>query len=335
MAVQADEPVPLPRAPPPRPAARQAAIDAALRKFDGREPSPTGSDVPRRRAGWMGWARTHQRAAGAFATAALVLVVSLPVGLGTLRESAPTSAPASPDAMAAAPACTGPDCASQQATPETADAVEERLAFEPPNSVAPAAVPPAAGPSDPQVADVRSDRVAARATSPAPAMVAAAPPAPAPPPSASNLSGADRPEPNEESDVVVTGSRVQRSNLSDGALAQASPLAVVDRRGEFMSDLRAALRSGDRRRVVQLTRLPLRVHRDGATETYRSATALERDFDRIFTPAVRASLADRGENRKAEAADSAVSVGRILIGPACEGSSCPPTSPLRITEVTP
>lgn len=337
MAVQADEPVPLPRAPPPRPAARQAAIDAALRHFDGREPSQTGSSVRRRRGGWMGWAATHQRAAGAFATAALVLVVSLPVGLGMLREPGPTSVPASTDAVTTAPACTGPDCPSELAASETADAQEEQLAFEPANSLAPAGVPPSASPSGPQAADVTSQRVASRVAPPTPAVVAAAPQAPAPSPQRSNssetedrLAGA-----TEANDVVVTGSRVQRPNLSDGELAQASPLAVVDSRAEFIADLRAALRAGDRRRVMQLTSLPLRVRRNGNSETYRSAKALERDFERIFTPAVRASLAEPGQSRPSETASGEVAIGRVLIGPACQGASCGATRSLRIKEVTP
>ena len=98
---------------------------------------------------------------------------------------------------------------------------------------------------------------------------------------------------------MVTGSRIERPNIAKqgraGAVAErqamsASPLAVIDTYGAFLSQLQEALRSDDRGAVIALVALPLRVNRDGQTFTYRSVREIERDFDRIFTPRVKQSV---------------------------------------------
>ena len=82
MAVDSDDPIALPQAPPPRPAARRAAIEAALRKFDGVEDAPP--EPARKPPLWAGLAGLDRRAIGALVTAALIAVVSIPVVLTTL-----------------------------------------------------------------------------------------------------------------------------------------------------------------------------------------------------------------------------------------------------------
>jgi tetratricopeptide (TPR) repeat protein len=66
----------LPRPPLPAPARRQAAIDEALRQFDGLPPT-TGSPDAFRQRPW--WARVSRPYAGALASAALVAIIGLPV----------------------------------------------------------------------------------------------------------------------------------------------------------------------------------------------------------------------------------------------------------------
>ena len=64
----------VPDPPPPRPARRDAAIDAAMRRFDGVEDPPrTAPDRPRR-----SWAGRPQLAWAM--TAGLVVIIGLPTG---------------------------------------------------------------------------------------------------------------------------------------------------------------------------------------------------------------------------------------------------------------
>jgi len=84
----------VPSPPPPRPARRDAAIDAAMRRFDGvEEPPSPAPDRPR-----PPWFRRPQYALAM--TACLVAVIGLPAALIGLREqgSPPTSVSTAPSA---------------------------------------------------------------------------------------------------------------------------------------------------------------------------------------------------------------------------------------------
>jgi len=82
MAIDGDDLISLPNPPPPRPAARREAIDAALRKFDGIEEAP----APRRRPPLVQWVSTHRAAAGGLVTAALIAVIAVPVVEVSIRD---------------------------------------------------------------------------------------------------------------------------------------------------------------------------------------------------------------------------------------------------------
>src|SRR6185295_4493556 len=71
----------LPSPPPPRPAARDAAIAAAMRSFDGVEDEPVARRAPARSP----WTRKPQF--GLLVTASLVAVIGLPAALIALRNS--------------------------------------------------------------------------------------------------------------------------------------------------------------------------------------------------------------------------------------------------------
>src|SRR5215213_7299202 len=88
MAVDKDSASWLPEPPPPRPARRDAAIDAALRTFAGEAPSPAspGKGTPEP------WTVRHRYQLGAFATAALALVIFVPVALTGVSDK-PTPEP--------------------------------------------------------------------------------------------------------------------------------------------------------------------------------------------------------------------------------------------------
>ena len=326
MAVESDDPIALPKAPPPRPAARKAAIEAALRKFDGTEDAPP--EPARRPPLWAGWAGMDRRAAGALVTAALIAVVSIPVVLSTVRDTVPPRATPSPpsasgQAEVSAKADTPPQ--PQADTPLSAEASEGPVASqasEQPKRDQPAeaeVVAPSVAKSV-QTGNIAAERGMSQADSLP--MAAAAPPPPPPPPPP-----APAPEREEEAlsadNIVVTGSRVSRRNLESS-----SPVAVIGSEDEFLSQLQTAIRANDRASVIALVSLPLRVRADGQTLTYRSARDVETDFDRIFTNRVKQSvlnqrpdtLRSRGKMR---------GTSRVWFG------QTSPNGPVRIREVTP
>src|SRR5438552_1151443 len=87
MVVEKDQSAWLPEPPPPRPARRDAAIDAALRRFDGiDEPASIRERPP-------SWARTHRPQMAVIVSALLLMIVGIPAALIGLRMATP-SAPA-------------------------------------------------------------------------------------------------------------------------------------------------------------------------------------------------------------------------------------------------
>ena len=204
MAIDGDDMISLPSPPPPQPAARRAAIEAALRKFDGVEDTPAGRNV-RRRPSRLQWAIMHRRPAGALVAAALIAVISIPVVQNMVRDNSPEVVPQAEVPSQVPPAqdasiCAGPDCAGQ-AEAQADDAV---VAAEPPSPAQPSAPPP-------MLAEDRRERVSAASDQkaalelPAP-LVAAPAPSPPPPPS--------EPEAEGDQNIVVTGSRTQAPNAA-------------------------------------------------------------------------------------------------------------------------
>lgn len=278
-------PVSLPSPPPPRPAARREAIDAALRKFDGIEDAPV---APARRR--LGWATLHRRPAGALAAAAVVAIIGIPAIQIAIRDTPPPAAE-----EAAPPRSAVPDQVATYRPPATREAVPAAPAQE--VAKQPTPVPaPRSEPSANVAADslgftpVREERAKATARPPAmPAPAApsimAAPPPPAPPPPPPP----PPPEPQAEAQtsdesIIVTGSRVNRPNVES-----ASPVIVIDNTDDFLGRLRDALASNNRRALLGLVALPLKVGFDGDIRTYRTRRDIDREYDRIFTAEVRQS----------------------------------------------
>src|SRR4051794_34976082 len=94
MAGEEDQSSWLPKPPPPRPARRDAAIEAALRKYDGDEEAP--ASVPQRAPsrGWM-----HRPQAAMMVTATLLVVVGIPAALIGIRDAPQTSERQPPSAL--------------------------------------------------------------------------------------------------------------------------------------------------------------------------------------------------------------------------------------------
>ncbi|HEU0100452.1 MAG TPA: tetratricopeptide repeat protein [Allosphingosinicella sp.] len=207
----------LPGPPFPAPARRRAAIEEALRRFDGGAAAPAAA--PRRPAPW---ARPY---AGALAGAFLVAVIGLPFVWTAFDDYEQDRARRRPAAEATLPVPAGPDRAR-------ADSPGPGR----PTPAAPGAraVPGKSAPPDPSPA----------AREPGPAAAAAKPPSPA---AAKRAPAARGEEPTGDDpaqgtdEVVVTGTRIRRPNLNS-----AVPVTSIGSE-EFASDRRAAraARRGD------------------------------------------------------------------------------------------
>lgn len=199
----------LPDAPPPRPAARDAAIAAAMRRFDG-VPDPAPTAVPDRRpARWV-----SGKQIGAFASIVLVAGISLSIALnrpGGLQRG--KVEPPSDTASRSVPAPDRPGAPK----PEAARAAEAPTSVAKPEPPIQKPVAPAAPVTLANGADRRAPEGQASSAPPPPPPAPMAPPpmawtAPSEPPSAAADQGA----------IVVTGNRV-RSRIVESA----SPVSVV------------------------------------------------------------------------------------------------------------
>jgi len=319
------ESVSLPEPPSPRPAARDAAVGAALRRYDGLDEAADTAPpaVP--------WTRRPQFQLAM--AASLVLVVGLPAALIGLRDQG--SAPA----KVSAPAAPAPRQAGTNPNDTAADAAK------------PVAGTSEQGPRPPLVASPRQVPAApppAVALNEAPAPAAerdedyAAPPPPPPPP-------APAPEMAQKSaeasagELVVTGTRIPRPSLTSPSPVtvvsserdQISSVAKRDRGyAAFLERLQAAVGDKDRGAVIRLIRFPLRVNSDGRSQIYPDARSVRRDFDTIFTPRVRqAILAQRADRLFIRDVGAMIGDGEVWFDHVCSDSSCSRPGPVRITAI--
>jgi len=319
------ESVSLPEPPSPRPAARDAAVGAALRRYDGLDEAADTAPpaVP--------WTRRPQFQLAM--AASLVLVVGLPAALIGLRDqgSAPAkvSAPAAP---APRQAGTNPNDTAADAAKPVAGTSEQGQ--RPPLVASPRQVPAAPPPA------------VALNEAPAPAAERdedyAAPPPPPPPP-------APAPEMAQKSaeasagELVVTGTRIPRPSLTSPSPVtvvsserdQISSVAKRDRGyAAFLERLQAAVGDKDRGAVIRLIRFPLRVNSDGRSQIYPDARSVRRDFDTIFTPRVRqAILAQRADRLFIRDVGAMIGDGEVWFDHVCSDSSCSRPGPVRITAI--
>ena len=92
MAAEKDQSGWLPTPPSPRPARREAAIETALRRFDGGEDAA----APAREGARRSWASTHRPQLAMAFSAMLLVVVGVPAALIGLRNAPTTSEKAPP-----------------------------------------------------------------------------------------------------------------------------------------------------------------------------------------------------------------------------------------------
>jgi len=320
---EGDDRLSLPVPPPPNPAARRTAIDAAMRKFDGLEPPPP----PRRSFSFAHWARTHRVAAGGLVTATLIAIVSIPAIRVAIQDH--PAEVATEDRLPAV-----------QNEPVADNAVADSVAAEQP--AAPAVQPPVSQPGPaPQAVPVvttnaqefaparREEKAGFAAQAPA---VMAPPPAPPPPPPPA---AGPEAQAAQGRDIIVTGSRVRQQNLES-----LSPISVVssdeigDSYGTFLSRLQDKLGARDKRAVLRMVGLPLHVRVGGETRTYRTRQDIERDYDRIFTRRVEdALIATYSDQLQARDGGKLKGNGSIWFG--CGLRVCESAETIRIREVSP
>jgi hypothetical protein len=199
----------LPDPPPPRPARRDAALAAAMRRFDG-IPDPVAEAAPRPAAS-RGGAGKRWGPVGAFASILVVALISVPIALHTPggpvapephTETAPRAGPAAP-APAPAPAT------QASAVPAKAAAGREDVPQLAAGGSTPAPAQLAEAEKPGAGAPVVAGFVAPEAAAPQAKMAAAAP-LPEPPPSAA------------DSDIVVTAQRAAMPSFQS-----ASPVTVI------------------------------------------------------------------------------------------------------------
>jgi hypothetical protein len=216
----------LPDPPPPRPAARDAAIAAAMRRFDGVPDPATAAAPDKRPARWV-----SGKQIGAFATIVLVAGISLSVALnrpgglqpGKVEQPPPVAAPrpASAPSSASAPSRPAPAGSDNAAATGQAPAAK-------PGQGTPGPVASLAPDTSINRADGRGSTDQAPPASPPPA-----PPSPPPPaaPAAESRARAAPAEPPpaavDQGSIVITAQRAQ-PKMSYSA----SPVTVVSRKAD-------------------------------------------------------------------------------------------------------
>ena len=103
----------------------------------------------------------------------------------------------------------------------------------------------------------------------------------------------------------------------------------------FLVDLQSAVRTGNRPALVKLIDLPLRVNGpNGHSKTYRSASTIQRDYLRIFTPRVRSAiLQQRFEELFGRDQGVMIGNGEVWFDHTCPNAACTPKGPVRIRAV--
>lgn len=195
----------LPEAPPPRPARRDAAIEEALRRFDGQPPERPAKKVPSTRGPL--WRRPE---VGVLVAASLVAVLALPVWLVSDRQGVRPHAEGITSIDVPAPTA-----APRDAAPQAAEQAAKREA-------APETPPPAAlaeepaAPAQPKAEQRRAEAEAGQAFQVAgPEQLAPPPPPPPPPPIMAAPAAPPAAEANAvgSADIVTTARR--REDFAD------------------------------------------------------------------------------------------------------------------------
>lgn len=316
----------LPEPPPPRPARRDSAIEAALRKFDGDEPA-AAPQRPR-----ASWPSRHPPAFAALVSATLLVIVGVPAAIIGLRNApSPSERPAPQVAMRDVE----PPAPLQSAAPPAGTTTETPPSETKPAATAPEPVTPSRH-AQPQLEAPAAE--VPPAIAPAAPVIAAAPPPPAPPPPPpppppAPQAVADAGQAKAQN-IIVTGSRIAAGEMDEPSAAKV--ISPEQANARFLAKLQAAVRSNNRGAILRLVGLPLRVNFAGGGRVYRDRKWIERDFDQIFTAKVRnAILAQRPDRLFVRDQGAMIGDGEVWFRESCPNSGCSPAGPLRIVAINP
>lgn len=326
----------VPKPPPPRPARRDAAIEAAMRRFDGEALAPAPAKA---RPTWIG----RPQLAWAL-TACLVAVIGLPTAFIVIRDGNSPVFPASPPPPPA-PSRSEDTARSSVAleTPLAQPAVPPTV----PNTTTTAGVP---AQKQEEAARVAANRPADELSAAEPSTMgyaAAPPPPPPPPPPAAPMVAEKAVGGMASNDVIVTGARVQQPNVDrkevsanraevTDSLPAADWIAKDASYATFLKRLQGAARANDKGAMIKLVGFPLRVNSNGRSRVYRDAASVRADYDRIFTPAVtQAILTQRADRLFGRDQGLMIGTGQVWFDHVCTNSACYPPGPVRITAVNP
>lgn len=135
--------------------------------------------------------------------------------------------------------------------------------------------------------------------------------------------------------VAVTGSRVAGPALQAPNAFESKAVGGQGYRA-FLSSLQAAFRANDRRSIVAMIGFPLRVNYAGGARQYRDARSVLRDFDRIFTPKVKAAvLKQKAASLFVRDQGAMVGDGELWFSETCANPSCSSIGPVRIIAINP
>lgn len=210
----------LPEPPPPRNARRDAAIEAAMLRFDGGEPAAVAAPSRPARS-TSRWSLIGRPQFGALLTAALVGVIVVPIWLSNGDQLTPKSQPTRPAAQEAVPGAS-PAMPSPAAQPSGVRTARADTPIAHPSS------PPREGSSRTakpavmgQVAEMAAELPPPPPTEPMPAFAPAPPPPPPEPAPAPAQMAARTAEARDEAGaIVVTGSRVAAQGFAQRAEAK-------------------------------------------------------------------------------------------------------------------
>lgn len=221
----------LPEPPPPRAARRDAAIEAAMLRFDGGDPAAT-APAPRVGRTASRWSLLGRPQVGALLTAALVGVIAVPVWVANRDEFVPVRQSAPPASPSAAPGARTPT-----RPPSGLASPRPRPAGPAPTTASPVEPPPP--PSKRSGVPAQREafgELAGTAAEPLPAPAPAPPPPPPPPPppvaapmpapaQAAKMARAEEAVADDERDaVVVTGFRASARGRSVSRRAGAAEI---------------------------------------------------------------------------------------------------------------
>ena len=314
-----------------------------MRRFDGVQ-APASAQPKAAPSRW-GWQRNPQY--GLAMSVAVIALIGLPAALIVIRDTNVDPAEVA-EAPAADVRARSPSVAAENKPAPEAEPVAIADGVIP----GPRPQPDRRSPLSDEAPTESAAKASADYASPLPAVTApSAPPPPAPPPPAP---AAEADSVAEDSQIVVTGSRIEQATnwterQRDGrgkarsagraaeVVATAPGWVLSDRAYDtFLRRLQSAIRADNRAAVTGMIAYPLRVNRNGGSTSYANGRAVLADYELIFTARVKSAILNqRFERLFGRDQGVAIGDGVVWFDHSCRTSACSPPGPVRIKAINP